>query len=131
VVKDPTYPGPSLVTRCNIPPPPFYNSYRLLSQWRKKECTVSGVFQQEGALVEGEIFDLERGRGFGGQNPLGSDCWALGTLPMPFLRGFLQYMIYLELGTISRGGGCTASERFLHLGCHNTSIQLETLPRGL
>ena len=35
-----------------------------------------GVFQQEGALVEEDLFDLERGGGFGGQNLLGFGFWA-------------------------------------------------------
>jgi hypothetical protein len=84
VVKDPTQPGPSLVTEVkdssltilhqSIPVTGgFYSSSRL----RERETMrISEGFQQKGALEELVPFDLEEWMSFRGPHPLGFDYWA-------------------------------------------------------
>jgi hypothetical protein len=82
VVKDPTQPGPSLVTEVKDPSltilHQFYLSYRwILQQLQAQRETVhiSEGFQQKGALEELVPFDLEEWRSFRGPHPLGFDYW--------------------------------------------------------
>jgi hypothetical protein len=76
VVKDPTYPGPSLVTEVQYSSPTILQQLQVIQPVEKEVMRSFGVFQQEGTLVEEDPLDLERGGGFGSQNLLGFHCVA-------------------------------------------------------
>jgi hypothetical protein len=63
VVKDSTFPDPSLVKEVEDPSLTILLSHRLFYRAEEEKCAPVRVFQQKGAPLEEEQFDLKRGRG--------------------------------------------------------------------
>jgi hypothetical protein len=79
VVKDPTQPGPSLVTEVKDSSLTILSQSQVDSTGSERGSAHQWGFPAEGALEELVPFDLERWRSFRGPNPLGFDYWAKGA----------------------------------------------------
>jgi hypothetical protein len=76
VVKDPTYPSPSLVTEVQYSSPAILQQLQVIQPVEKEVMHNFWGFPAGGRTVEEDPLDLERGGGFGSQNLLGFHCVA-------------------------------------------------------